>query len=150
MVVIVKANDGALFNLIKIGQFVIDDLGPGGLTKLLQQAAANLLDNGFALSGFGWANAIGFGPAGRAAIANDGRPAVQPIHRHTGDMPRRPIANLQAELIGHRRHATHIRAKHQSDIAWRGWQLTVAAGEGRAKCRAHADKTPCYGEPANR
>ena len=52
MVMIVKANDGALFNLIKIGQFVIDDLGPGGLTELLRQAAANLLDNCFALSGF--------------------------------------------------------------------------------------------------
>ena len=50
MVVIVKANDGALFNLIKIGQFVIDDLSPGGSTKVLQQAAANLLDNCFALS----------------------------------------------------------------------------------------------------
>ena len=150
MVVIVKANNGALFNLIKIGQFVIDDLGPGGLTKLLQQAAANFLDNCFALSGFGWANTIGFGPAGRAAIANDGRSAVQPIHRHTGDMPRSPIANLQAELIGHRRHATHIRAKHQSDIAWCGWQLTVAAGEGRAKRRANADNTPGCGKPANR
>ena len=150
MVVIVKANDGALFNLIKIGQFVINDLGPGGLTKLLQQAAANLLDNCFALSGFGCANAIGFGPAGRAALANDGRSAVQPIHRHTGDMPRRPIANLQAELIGHRRHATHIRSEHQSAIAWCGWQLTVVAGEGRAKCRAYADNTPCCGKPANR
>ena len=52
MVVILKANDGALFNLIKIGQFMIDDLGPCGLAKLLQQAAANLLDNCFALSGF--------------------------------------------------------------------------------------------------
>ena len=52
MNVIFKANDGALFNLFKTGQFVIDDLGPGGLTKLLQQAAANLLDNCFALSGF--------------------------------------------------------------------------------------------------
>ena len=52
MVVIVKANDGALFNLIKVAKFVIDNFGPGGLTKLLQQAAANLLDNCFALSGF--------------------------------------------------------------------------------------------------
>ena len=52
MVVIVKANDGALFNLIKIAQFVIDNFGPGGLTELLQQVAANLLDNCFALSGF--------------------------------------------------------------------------------------------------
>ena len=52
MVVIVKANDGALFNLIKIGQFVIDDLGPGVLTELLQQAATNLLNNCLALSSF--------------------------------------------------------------------------------------------------
>ena len=52
MVVIVKANDGTLFDLIKTGQFVIDDLSPSSLTKLLQQAATNLLDNCFALSGF--------------------------------------------------------------------------------------------------
>ena len=52
MVVILKANDGALFNMIKISQFVIDDLGPGSLTKPLQQVAANLLDDCFALSGF--------------------------------------------------------------------------------------------------
>ena len=98
MVLIVKANDGALFNLIKITQFVIDDLGPGGFTKLLQQAAANLLDNCFTLSGFGWPNATGFGPARRAAIANDRRPAVQPINRHTGHMPRSDFEILEARL----------------------------------------------------